>query len=114
MTIIEKVAYLRGLSEGLNLNADRPETKMFNAIMDVLEDIADSTCDIEETISVMTEQLDAVDEDLGELEEIIYEELLDCDCDCDCDCGCGCEESFDCDCGSYRTRPCRLPSQVHA
>ncbi len=100
MTIIERVAYLRGLAEGLNLNADKPETKMFNAIMDVLEDLADSTTDLEDVIAVMTEQLDAVDEDLAELEEIIYDDICDCDCDCDCeddfdlddcDCGCGCE-----------------------
>ncbi len=98
MTLIEKVAYLRGLAEGLNLNSEKPETKMFNAIMDVLEEVAESTGDIEETIGLMTQQLDEVDEDLGQLEEIIYG---DCDCcdddDCDCccdddDCECGCEE----------------------
>lgn len=98
MTIIERVAYLRGLAEGLNLNSEKPETKMFNAIMDVLEDLADSTTDLEDVIAVMTEQLDAVDEDLAEIEEIIYDDICDCDCDCDCDC----EDDFDlddCDCG---------------
>ena len=99
MTVIEKVAYLKGLAEGLNLNAEKAETKMFNAIMDILEDLADSTNDIEDTIAVMTEQLDAVDEDLDALESIVYDE---CDCCCDeyddfddfddCGCGCGCDE----------------------
>lgn len=96
MTVIEKVAYLKGLAEGLNLNAEKAETKMFHAIMDVLEDLADSTNDIEDTIAVMTEQLDAVDEDLDALESIVYDE---CDCCCDeyddfddCGCGCGCDE----------------------
>lgn len=103
MTVIERVAYLRGLAEGLNLNQDKPETKMFNAIMDVLEDLADSTCDLEDVIAVMTEQLDAVDEDLAELEEVIYDELCECDLDedYDCDCGCGCDDDYDdygCDC----------------
>ena len=101
MTTIERVAYLRGLAEGLNLDTKKPETKLFNAIMDVLEELADATTDIEDVIAVMTEQLDAVDEDLAELEEIIYDDICDCDCDCDCDdefdfddceCGCGCEE----------------------
>lgn len=85
MTIIEQVAYLRGLSEGLNLNSEKPETKMFNAIMDVLETLASETDDVEETIGLMTEQLDAVDQDLGDLEELIYDECMDDECECGCD-----------------------------
>lgn len=104
MTLIEKVAYLRGLSEGLNLNAEKAETKMFNAIMDVLEEVAESTNDLEETIGLMTQQLDEVDEDLGELEEIIYGDFDCCDDDCDCGCDCDCEDDGEyddcgCDCG---------------
>ena len=82
MNIVERVAYLRGLSEGLNLNSEKPETKMFNAIMDVLDDLAESTTDLEDTIGVMTEQLDAVDEDLGSLEEIFYDDDFDDDFSC--------------------------------
>ncbi|MDD6807328.1 MAG: hypothetical protein PUD72_02610 [Oscillospiraceae bacterium] len=77
MTVIERVAYIRGLAEGLNLNSEKAETKMFNAIMDVLEDLADETADIEDTIAVMTEQLDEVDADLSDLETIIYDDLDD-------------------------------------
>jgi len=77
MTVIERVAYIRGLAEGLNLNSEKAETKMFNAIMDVLEDLADETADIEDTIAVMTEQLDEVDADLSDLETIIYDDIDD-------------------------------------
>ena len=82
MTVIEKVAYLKGLAEGLNLNSEKAETKMFNAIIDVLEDIAETTTDLDDTLDIVSEQLDEVDEDLGSLEELIYGE---CDClDDDC------------------------------
>ena len=67
----------------------------------MLGDITEEICDIEDACDDMSEQIDAVDEDLAELEEIIYDDICDCDCDCDCDdefdfddceCGCGCEE----------------------
>lgn len=37
MTVTEKVAYLKGLAKGLDLAQDKAETKMFDAIMEVLE-----------------------------------------------------------------------------
>ncbi len=40
MGISEKVAYLKGLMEGMNLDADSNEGKLFLAIVDVLDEIA--------------------------------------------------------------------------
>ncbi|MFY9199174.1 MAG: CD1247 N-terminal domain-containing protein [Acutalibacteraceae bacterium] len=99
MTAVEKVAYLRGLADGLNLNEDKSETKMFKAIMDVLDDIALSVSDLEDDVAILSEQIDAVDEDLDMLETIVYEELDDCDDDFDCDCGCG-NEYYEVECPS--------------
>lgn len=84
MTVTEKVAYLKGLVEGLDLDKDDKETKIINAVLDVLEDIALTVSDLDDEMELVTEQLDAVDEDLADLEEVFYEELDDCDCDC-CD-----------------------------
>ena len=94
MTVTEKVAYLKGLVEGLDFDKDDKETKVINAVLDVLEDLALAVSDLDDEMVVVTEQLDAVDEDLADLEEIFYEEYDDCDCDCDdCDCDdCDCED----------------------
>lgn len=101
MTAVEKVAYLRGLADGLNLNEDKSETKMFKAIMDVLDDIALSVSDLEDDVAILSEQIDAVDEDLDMLETIVYEELDDCDDDFDFDCDCGCgNEYYEVECPS--------------
>lgn len=101
MTAVEKVAYLRGLADGLNLNEDKSETKMFKAIMDVLDDIALSVSDLEDDVAILSEQIDAVDEDLDMLETIVYEELDDCDDDFDYDCDCGCgSEYYEVECPS--------------
>ena len=36
MTVTEKVAYLKGLVEGLDFGKDEKETKVINAVLDVL------------------------------------------------------------------------------
>ena len=77
MTLTEKAAYLRGLAEGLNLDAEKPETKMFQAIMDVIDDLALTASDMEDSLALVNEQLDAVDEDLDELESFVYDEMDD-------------------------------------
>ncbi len=82
MTVTEKVAYLKGLVEGLDFDKDDKETKVINAVLDVLEDLALTVSDLDDEMELVTEQLDAVDEDLADLEEVFYEECDDC-CDCD-------------------------------
>ena len=81
MTITEKVAYLKGLLEGLGVDADSKEGKIWKAVMDVLADVALSVEDLEATVQEMGEQVDTIDEDLDALETEYYD---DCDCDCDC------------------------------
>ena len=80
MKTVEKVAYLKGLAEGLALDESKPEIKVINAMMDILDDLALTVCDLEDGMDLISEQLDAVDEDLDELESFVYEELDDCDC----------------------------------
>ena len=98
MTLTEKVAYLKGLAEGLALDESKPETKVINAMIDILDDLALSVADMEDGLDLISEQLDAVDEDLDELEGFVYEDLDDCCCD-DC-CDEDEEEYYDVECPS--------------
>ncbi len=92
MTITEKVAYLKGLIEGMEIDVDTKEGKILKAIMDVLSDVALSVEDLEMTVEEMGEQVDTIDEDLDTLETEYYGDDYD-DCDDDC-CDCGCEDEF--------------------
>lgn len=83
MNLTEKVAYLKGLAEGLKLDENEDSTKIFKAIMDVLDDMALTVSDIDDELELVSDQLDAVDEDLSAVEDIVYDED-ECDCDC-CD-----------------------------
>ena len=74
MTLTEKVAYLKGLAAGLDLDKDTKEAKIFDAMFDILEDMALTISDIDEDLSACEDLVDAIDEDLDELEEYIFED----------------------------------------
>ena len=74
MEITEKVAYLKGLAEGMELNTDKKEGKLLAAIIDVLEDIALELSDIEDAQEELGEGLDAVSDDLEDVEDLLYGE----------------------------------------
>ena len=73
MGISEKVAYLKGLAEGLNLDESTKEGKLLLAILDVLDDMAEEFADIEDEIVDLEDGLDAVSDDLNDVEEFLYE-----------------------------------------
>ena len=45
----ERVSYLRGLADGLKIDEDTNEGKLFKLIIDVIDDIAVSVEDVEDT-----------------------------------------------------------------
>ena len=73
MGISEKVAYLKGLAEGLNLDTDSKEGKLIAAIIDVLDNMADEIADMQDEMVDIEDGLDAVSDDLSEVEESLYE-----------------------------------------
>ena len=77
----EKVAYLKGLMNGLELDTTTKEGKLLAAVVEVLDEMALSIVDVEEAYDELQEVVDAIDEDLGELEEDFYDED-ECECDC--------------------------------
>ena len=74
MEITEKVAYLKGLAEGMELDTDKKEGKLLAAIIDVLDDIALELQDIEDEQAELSEGLDAVSDDLEDVEDIVFDD----------------------------------------
>ena len=79
MEISEKVAYLKGLAEGLNLDTDSKEGKLIAAIIDVLDDMAEKFAEIDDELCDVEDGLDAVSDDLSDVEETLYFALEDDD-----------------------------------
>ena len=81
MEISEKVAYLKGLAEGLNLDTDSKEGKLIAAIIDVLDDMAEKFAEVDDELCDVEDGLDAVSDDLSDVEETLYFALDDDDDD---------------------------------
>ena len=93
MTISEKVAYLKGLAEGLGLDTEKSkEGKLISVMIGILEEVGLSLEDREENAVALGEELDAVSDDLADVEELVYDE------DDDDDCCCGDEDFFEVEC----------------
>ena len=105
MTITEKAAYIKGLVDGMELDESAKETKIIKALVDIIDDMALSIADAEDDIAVLADEIDdieehleAVDVDLADVEDIVYDEydedddFFDDDCYFDCE-GCdGCDD----------------------
>ena len=78
MNSLEKLAYLKGLIEGLALDETKKDTKVINNLIDLLEDVVVSITNLEENVTEMQQQIDAVDEDLGEIEKDLYSDECSC------------------------------------
>ena len=77
MTNSERASYIRGLMEGLQLEPDTKETKVFNAMIDLLDDLCVTVEELENGFNILSEEVDEIDENLGDVEEIVYG---DCSC----------------------------------
>ena len=84
MSLTEKVAYLKGLAEGLELDKNAKETKLFEAIFDILDEMALTVSEIDEDLADAEDYIEEVDEALSYVEDCVYDDD-DCDCDCCCD-----------------------------
>ncbi|MDD3347355.1 CD1247 N-terminal domain-containing protein [Oscillibacter sp.] len=90
MEITEKVAYLKGLAEGMELDTEKKEGKLLAAMIDVLEDIGLELEDLHNEQEELADGLDAVSDDLEDVEDVVfgededeyYEDDLDEDEDC--------------------------------
>ena len=81
MEIMEKVAYLKGLAEGMELDTEKKEGKLLSAIIDLLEDIALEIEDLWDGEEELAEGLDAVSDDLEDVEDLLFDDLDDEDFD---------------------------------
>ena len=71
MTSSEKVAYLKGLMEGMELNRDAGEGKLLSIIAEILGEMAEDIEDIESDLYDLSEDVDAISDDLSDVEDLL-------------------------------------------
>jgi len=74
MTLSEKVSYIKGMMEGMNFEASSNEAKLLAKIVDLLDDMAISIEDLEDETAAIEEFTKEMDEDLADVEEIVFED----------------------------------------
>lgn len=75
--LLQNVAYLKGLTDGLKINSDSDEGRVLIEIINTLDDFAEAIEDIEYRQSLIVEDLDEIDDDLADLEDYVYDNDLD-------------------------------------
>lgn len=90
MTLTEKTAYIKGLSEGLSLGENTPEAKLIKALIDLCSDMAEEIEAIGDDVDELSDYVEEIDSDLGDVEEVLldedddeYEDDEECDGDCE-------------------------------
>lgn len=84
MKLNEKVSYLKGLLDGMEINDSTKEGKALIQMAKVMQEMVLCVDDLQSQVDELTELCDILDSDLGDVEEIVYDGLDECDCDDDC------------------------------
>lgn len=82
MTVVEQAAYLKGLTEGLGMEQDSKEGKLWGALCELLSDMAHEIEDLQATSLDYADVLDEMTEELTYLEELTCDlDMIDDDDD---------------------------------
>ncbi len=71
-SITEKVSYLQGLCEGLNVSDSGPNGKIIFGMLQAMEDMADMIEAMQQEIGSLQEYMEDMDDEILELEEKIW------------------------------------------
>ena len=85
MTTSEKVAYLKGLMEGMKFDTETNEGKLLNVIADILGDMAEDMEDMASDLFDLGEDVDAISDDLSDVEDFLCDDDWDDEDDADWD-----------------------------
>ena len=95
-SLSDRVSYLKGLAEGLKLDTSKSEGKLIEKMLELMSDMANELAELRQAQEETNEYVDSIDQDLSELEDIIYDDEDDEECSGDC-AGCDrrdvCEDS---------------------
>ena len=89
MKLTEKMSYLKGYIDGIDLDTTTKEGKILANVADVMQEMVAYIEDLQGQVDELTELCEILDEDLGSVEEDFYDldddEEDDDDCECDDD-----------------------------
>ena len=82
--VSKKVAYLKGMAEGMDLNEDTLQNRLILLMLEALEEISEELEAIEARQDEAEQYIDELDSDLGDVEEFLFADEDEEDEDCCC------------------------------
>lgn len=83
-TIKERVAYLRGLMQGSGVGQNANEQQVWSELLGIMDQVGEKIDQLDTDHTELGEYLDAIDEDLADLENDVYdlddEDLVTVEC----------------------------------
>lgn len=75
MNLTDKMAYLCGMVDGMELDlTSSKEGKVLDKILDVMQEMTAYIVDLQTQVDELTDTCDLLDQDLGDLEDIVFDE----------------------------------------
>lgn len=69
MTVMERVAYLKGLFEGLDIDTEKKEGKLLAGMISAMEELAEAVTDLKQQNEELLDELDDVYEEISAVTE---------------------------------------------
>ncbi|MDD4078743.1 MAG: hypothetical protein PHP58_03400 [Eubacteriales bacterium] len=82
-TLQERVAYIHGLAEGMDLDQKDSITKLLLQILDLADEMVEEIEDLRDRTEENEDFLEALDADLADVEDAVFEDDDECSCHCD-------------------------------
>lgn len=73
-SINDRVAYLKGLAEGMKLSDETNEGKLLLKMLDVLESMAEEITTLRADHDELDEYVESIDDDLADMEEYLFDD----------------------------------------
>ena len=78
MKLTDKMSYLQGLIDGLDIDSSTKEGKALLQMSEVMSEMVLYVEDLQSQVDELTELCDILDEDLGMVEDDLYDDDYDC------------------------------------
>lgn len=69
-----RIAYLRGLADGLDVGTEHAEGKILSEMIDILDDMQAEIQTLHTRLEETEDYMEAIDEDLGEMELFLFDD----------------------------------------
>lgn len=70
--LTDRASYLKGLADGMKLNPEKDTNKLLLEILPLLSDMAEQLDVLTDTVQEMDDYVEAIDDDLADLEETLF------------------------------------------